>query len=86
MPIDAQGRVLYPDAQYIDSDGRTGRVNIEVTSGHYRAPSIRAKANTGFRLHANGAAGARVLRALGYSEDHGSLRGPTDRDPATIEL
>ena len=88
LPIDAQGRVLYPDAQieYTDSEGRSGRVNIEVASGHYRQGSVRAKAAAGFRMHANGPAGARVLRALGC-EDHGSsLRGPAERDPAAIEL
>ena len=88
LPIDAQGRVLYPDAQieYTDADGRSGRVNVEVASGHYRQGSVRAKAAAGFRMHANGPAGARVLRALGC-EDHGSsLRGPAERDPAAIEL
>ena len=88
LPIDAQGRVLYPDAQieYTDSEGRTGRVNIEVASGNYREGAIKAKAAAGFRMHANGPAGARVLRALGC-EDHGSsLRGPAERDPAAIEL
>ena len=88
LPIDEQGRVLYPDAQieYTDADGRSGRVNIEVASGHYRQGSVRAKAAAGFRMHANGPAGARVLRALGC-EDHGSsLRGPAERDPAAIEL
>ena len=88
LPVDAQGRVLYPDAQieYTGPGGRSGRVNIEVASGHYRAASVRAKANAGFRLHASGAAGARVLRALGYSGEHGSIRGPAERDPAAIEL
>ena len=88
LPVDAQGRVLYPDAQieYTGPDGRSGRVNIEVASGHYRAGSVRAKANAGFRLHASGAAGARVLRALGYSGEHGSIRGPAERDPAALEL
>ncbi len=88
LPIDAEGRVLYPDAQieYVDAEGRSGRVNIEVASGHYRQGSVRAKANAGFRMHANGPAGRKVLRALGYSEDHGSIRGPAERDPATIEL
>ena len=88
LPIDEQGRVLYPDAQieYTDADGRSGRVNVEVASGHYRQGSVRAKAAAGFRMHANGLAGARVLRALGC-EDHGSsLRGPAERDPAAIEL
>ena len=88
LPVDAQGRVLYPDAQieYTGPDGRSDRVNIEVASGHYRAASVRAKANAGFRLHASGAAGARVLRALGYSGEHGSIRGPAERDPAALEL
>ena len=88
LPIDEQGRVLYPDAQieYTDAEGRSGRVNVEVASGHYRQGSVRAKAAAGFRMHANGPAGARVLRALGC-EDHGSsLRGPAERDPAAIEL
>ncbi len=80
--------MLYPDTQieYVDAEERSGRVNVEVASGHYRAGSVRANANAGFRMHANGAAGARVLRALGYSEDHGSIRGPVERDPATLEL
>ena len=54
LPIDTRGRVLYPDAQieYVDADGRTGRVNIEVASGNYRQGSVRAKAAAGFRLHA----------------------------------
>ena len=90
LPIDARGRVLYPDAQieYVDADGRTGRINIEVASGNYRAPSVRAKAAAGFVLHANGPAAARLLRSLGVGDggDRSSLRGPTDRDPAALEL
>ena len=88
LPIDEQGRVLYPDAQieYTDADGRSGRVNVEVASGHYRAGSVRAKAAAGFRMHANEPAGARVLRALGYGDDHGSIRGLAERDPAALEL
>ena len=88
LPIDEQGRVLYPDAQieYTDADGRSGRVNVEVASGHYRQGSVRAKAAAGFRMHANGPAGARVLRALGCEDHSSSLRGPAERDPAAIEL
>ena len=90
LPIDAQGRVLYPDAQieYTESEGRTGRVNIEVASGNYRARSIRAKVAAGFALHANGPAAARLLRTLGLGggDDRSSLRGPADRDPAAVEL
>ena len=90
LPVDEQGHVLYPDAQieYTDAEGRTGRINIEVASGNYRQGSIRAKAAAGFVLHANGPAAARLLRSLGVGDgnDRSSLRGPTDRDPAAIEL
>ncbi len=88
LPIDEQGRVLYPDAQieYVDADGRTGRVNIEVASGHYTAASVRAKAAAGFRMHANGPAARRVLRILGSGDGRTSLRGPAERDPAALEL
>ena len=90
LPIDARGRVLYPDAQieYTDSEGRTGRVNIEVASGNYRERSVRAKAAAGFRMHANGPAAARLLRSLGVGDggDRSSLRGPAERDPAALEL
>ena len=88
LPIDEQGRVLYPDAQieYTDAEGRSGRVNIEVASGNYRARSIRAKVAAGFRMHANGPAAARLLRSLGVGDGGTSIRGPAERDPAAIEL
>ena len=90
LPIDARGRVLYPDAQieYTDGGGRTGRVNIEVASGNYRGQAVRAKAAAGFVLHSNGPAAARLLRTLGLGADNdsSSLRGPADRDPAALEL
>ena len=90
LPIDEQGRVLYPDAQieYVDAEGRSGRVNVEVASGHYRAGSVRAKAAAGFRMHANGPTAARLLRSLGVGDggDRSSLRGPAERDPAALEL
>ena len=90
LPIDARGRVLYPDAQieYTDAEGRSGRVNIEVASGNYREGAIKVKAAAGFALHANGPAAARLLRTLGLGGggDRSSLRGPADRDPAAVEL
>ena len=90
LPLGEDGKVLYPDAQieYEDGDGRTGRVNIEVASGNYRESSLRAKAAAGFAMHANGPAAASRLRKLGLGgNDNGSwLRGPVDRDPATVEL
>ena len=89
LPIDAAGRVLYPDAQieYADAEGRSGRVNIEAVSGNYRERSVRAKAAAGFRLHANGPAAAKLIQRLGPGSEDGSwLRGPADRDPAAVEL
>ena len=90
LPVDDAGRVLYPDAQieYLGADGRTGRVNVETVSGNYREPAVRAKAAAGFALHANGPAAAGLLKRLGLGggEDRSSLRGPAERDPATIEL
>ena len=89
LPVDEEGRVLYPDAQieYEDAEGRTGRVNIEAVSGNYREPAVRAKAAAGFALHANGPAAAGLLRRLGLGSEDGSwLRGPADRDPASVEI
>ena len=89
LPIDDEGRVLHPDAQieYVDADGRTGRVNIEAVSGSYRESAVRAKAAAGFAMHANGPAAAGLLRRLGLGSGKGSwLRGPVDRDPAAVEL
>ena len=67
LPVDEQGRVLYPDAQieYTGADGRPGRLHVEVASRYYSQLHIRAKARAGFRLHADGPAAARLLRSLG---------------------
>ena len=89
LPIDDDGRILHPDAQieYEGADGRIGRVNVEAVSGNYREPAVRAKAAAGFAMHANGPAAAGLLLRLGLGSDGGSwLRGPTDRDPASVEL
>ena len=45
-----------------------------------------SRAAAGFRMHANGAAGARVLRGLGTGGDRTSTLGPAERDPAALEL
>ena len=90
LPLDGRDQVLYPDAQieYEDADGRTGRINIEAVSGNYREDALKAKAAAGFAMHANGPAAAGLLRKLGLGGgDNGSwLKGPVDRDPATVEL
>ena len=77
---------MLPDNGRPSADGRAGRVNIEVASGHYNAASVRAKAAAGFRMHANGAAGRRVLRVMGLGDGGTSIRGPAERGPAALEL
>ena len=62
------GKVVYPDAQieYQDSEGRSGRVNVEVASEHYSGKSIAAKAQAGFQMHGNGGrANAKISKTLG---------------------
>ena len=53
LPIGEDGHVLYPDAQieYESPDGLSGRANVEVVSGAYRAGQIAAKARAGFSLY-----------------------------------
>ena len=66
LPTGDDGRVLYPDAQieYIDADGGTGRLNIEVASDHYGEGHLRAKAAAGFRIYANGVRAEKVVGRL----------------------
>ena len=81
-------RVEYPDAQleYLDVEGRSGRVNVEVATEHYSAKSIAAKAAAGFAVHgSNGRASARVARSLGQDEGGGG-GGGGGRDKGSIEL
>ena len=81
-------RVEYPDAQleYLDVEGRSGRVNVEVATEHYSAKSIAAKAAAGFAVHgSNGRAAARIARSLGQDEGGGGGGGGS-RDKGSIEL
>ena len=67
LPIQ-KGRVVYPDAQieYLDSEGRSGRVNVEIASEHYSGRTITAKARAGFQMHGSGGrAIAAIRRVLG---------------------
>ena len=85
LPV-KDGRVEYPDAQleYTDSEGRSGRVNVEIATEHYSAKSIGAKAAAGFAVHgSNGRATARVARSLGQDQGSGGGGG---RDKGSIEL
>ena len=87
LPV-KDGRVEYPDAQleYSDSEGRSGRVNVEVATEHYSAKSIAAKAAAGFAVHGStGRATARVARSLGQDQGGGG-GGGGGRDKGSIEL
>ena len=67
LPV-KDGKVVYPDAQieYLDVEGRSGRVNVEVASEHYSGKTIAAKAQAGFQIHGNGGrAYSAISRALG---------------------
>ena len=88
LPV-KDGRVEYPDAQleYTDSEGRSGRVNVEIATEHYSAKSIAAKAAAGFAVHgSNGRATARVARSLGQDQGSGRGGGGSGRDKGSIEL
>ena len=63
LPVDAGGCVLYLDVQieYVDAEGRRGRVNVEVISRHYDVRKLGEKTAAGFRMHADGALAARRL-------------------------
>ena len=66
LPVDPEGRVLFPDVQieYVDAAGRSGRVNVEVASDHYAAQHLGSKVAAGFRVHASGPRAARMLASL----------------------
>ena len=87
LPI-KDGQVLYPDAQleYIDAEGRTGRVNIEIATEHYRIGGIAAKTRAGFQMHGNGAQAARLISRALRVDRSGGGRGGGSRDKGTIEL
>ena len=76
------GRVVYPDAQieYLDAEGRSGRVNVEVASEHYSGKTIAAKAQAGFQVHGNGRrAVSAIRRALGNGGSDGNGSGAPAR-------
>ena len=87
LPV-KDGRVEYPDAQleYTDAEGRTGRVNIEIATEHYRIGGIAAKARAGFQMHGNGAQAARLISLALRGDRSGVGRGGGSRDKGTIEL
>ena len=96
LPIGPDGKVLFPDAQVeytvTDGEGRDtfGRVNIEVTSPHYRAGAVAAKAAAGFALFgSNGKAARNILRhaVRGGKAATGpdtNARGGSNRPPSDL--
>ena len=90
LPVE-DDRVLYPDAQLEieDSEGRSGRVNVEVASEHYHAAAIAAKAGAGFAMHgSSGRAARNIARALARASDRrggGSGAAQPGRD-GSVEL
>ena len=90
LPIGPDGKVLFPDAQVeytlTDENGRDtfGRVNIEVTSPHYRAATVAAKAAAGFALFgSNGRAARNILRHAVRAGK--AATGPDTERPRRIE-
>jgi len=92
LPHTPEGAVAFPDAQleYADAGGRDtfGRVNIEVTTEHYREGAVAAKAAAGFVLHgANGNAGRMIAKvARAFREAARPQRSGGARDPRPPEL
>ena len=82
-----RSRLLSDQLEYTDSEGRSGRVNVEIATDHYSAKSIGAKAAAGFAVHgSNGRAAARVARSLGQDQGSGGGRGGGGKDKGSIEL
>ena len=96
LPIGPDGKVLFPDAQVeytvTDGEGRDtfGRVNIEVTSPHYRAGAIAAKAAAGFALFgSNGKAIRNIVRhairaGKAATGPDTNARGGSNRPPSDL--
>ena len=91
LSTDEDGKIHYPDAriEYENEQGSPGRVDVEVTSDHYRSKSLQAKISAGFKLYANGSSAKRQLSsALGLNESKsgGGGRGGANRDEELFEL
>lgn len=88
------GKFHYPDArlEYVDAEGRTGGVDIEVTTEHYRSGTVRGKAAAGFAIHAAGraaahSAGLGLPRLGGGGSGSGSGGGGSGRgDEGLLDL
>ena len=96
LPIGPDGKVAFPDAQVeytlTDEEGRDtfGRVNIEVTSPHYHAGAVAAKAAAGFALFgSNGKAARNIVRhairaGKAATGPDTNARGGSNRPPSDL--
>ena len=80
-------RVLYADAQLEieDSEGRSGRVNVEIASEHYHAAAIAAKAGAGFAMHGSSGRAARNIARASDRRGGGGGAAQPGRD-GSVEL
>jgi hypothetical protein len=60
------GKIPLPDlrVEYVDQEGELARVDLELATGHYHAPALRAKAAAGFKFYAPADSRARLTRVL----------------------
>ena len=91
LPLTPEGQVAFPDAQLeyaVSEDGGRdtfGRINVEVTTEHYRAGAIAAKAAAGFALYGStGKAGRLIAKA--FQDAVKPQRSGGARDPRPPEL
>ena len=96
LPVGPDGKVAFPDAQVeytlTDEEGRDtfGRVNIEVTSPHYHAGAVAAKAAAGFALFGSNGRAARnivqhAIRAgKAATGPDTNARGGSNRPPSDL--
>ena len=87
LPV-KEGRVEIPDAQLeYEIDGRSGRVNVEVATGHYSGKTIAGKARARFAVHGSTSrASRRIARALGRGDNDHRPGGGGSRDEPSIEI
>jgi hypothetical protein len=64
------GRVQIPDLrlEYEDRDHNSGRVDLELATGHYRRGNLAAKSAAGFKIYAASSDAAKLRPAIGDPE------------------
>ena len=86
LPVSG-GKVQYPDAriEFEDAEGRSGRVDVEVASGHYRAGTVAAKARAGFAVFSTASGGGSRSLSLPRTSGGGGRGGGRD-EGGLVEL